>query len=140
MHDRLIEFIREYQMRVREAALLLKTKLALDNPMYWRQAKVERMGLLDPERQISYEFHGSGCRVCLPSGEVDWDFGYDGRLDGLKSWFLWCFAHDGTNNCPEFKDKASLESGVLNSSQSGIAPFSRFGRSKMISFIWTKAL
>jgi hypothetical protein len=127
MHDRLTEFIREYQMQVREAALLLQTKLGLDNLMYWRQDKIERMGILDPERQISYEFHGSGCRVSLPSGEVDWDFGYDGRLDGLNPWFLWCFAQFGAN-FPEFKDKVTLDEAFSAAVRQGLIhrPFMAF--------------
>jgi hypothetical protein len=120
MHDLLIEFIREYQMRVREAALLLQTNKGLDSPMYWRQAGIEQMGFLDTERQIPYQFHGSGCRVGLPSGEVDWDFGYDGRLDGLNPWFLWCFAQEGTDNFPEFMNKVSLDEAVSAAVSQGL--------------------
>jgi hypothetical protein len=54
-------------------------------------------------------FHGSGCRVALPSGPVDWNFGYDARLDGLDPWFLWEFAQDGTDNFPKFKNKKNLD-------------------------------
>lgn len=109
MLERLIAFINEYQLRVREAASLFQTHQNLENPIYWRQAGLPQIGFIDPARTTEYAFHGIGCRVGLPSGEVDWDFGHDGRLDGLNPWFLWLFAQNGTDSFPEFKDKKHLD-------------------------------
>jgi hypothetical protein len=109
MPDRLIAFINEYQLRVREAASLFQTHLNVESPMYWRQAGLQQTGFIDSARTIEYAFHGIGCRVGLPSGEVDWDFGGGGRLDGLNPWFLWQFAQNGTDSFPEFKDKEHLD-------------------------------
>ncbi|HWP54384.1 MAG TPA: hypothetical protein VN476_09595 [Pyrinomonadaceae bacterium] len=97
MLERLFAFIEEYQLRVREAASLFHTHRNVDNPMYWRHAGLQQTGFIDSAGTIEYAFHGIGCRVGLPSGEVDWDFGHDGRLDGLNPWFLWQFAQYGTD-------------------------------------------
>jgi len=104
-----MELIREYKMRVREAAALFQQHMKIANPMYWRQVGLSQTGFIDSEKTIEYYFHGSGCRVALPSGPVDWDFGYDGRLDGLDPWFLWEFAQKGTENFPEFRIKQNFD-------------------------------
>ena len=109
MIQRLMEFIGEYHERVREAASLFKEHMDIATPMDWRQAGLSRTGFIDSAKTMEYAFHGSGCRVALPSGPVDWNFGYDGRLDGLHPWFLWEFAEDGTDNFPEFKNKKNLD-------------------------------
>src|SRR6185295_8225991 len=98
MLERLVSLINEYQIKVLEAADLFKKHkgIAPDELMYWRQAGLPREGFVDPEQTIEYFFHGIGCRVSLPSGEVDWDFGHDGRLDGFDAWRLGCFAEDAT--------------------------------------------
>jgi hypothetical protein len=120
MSDRLLEFIHTYQARVKEAVALLQNHKQLDNPMYWRQAAIDQEGFLDSDHRIAYYFHGSGCRVTWPSGEVDWDFGHDGRLDGLDPWFLWCFAEHGTDRFPEFKDKSKLDEAFATAVNDGI--------------------
>jgi len=109
MLDQFIALIREYQSRVEEGATLLREYKGLANPMYWRQARIPREGFLDCDRTIEYEFHGIGCWMKLPWGEINWDFGLDGRLDGFREWFLWQFAERGTDHFAEFKDKQMLE-------------------------------
>ena len=109
MIQRLMDFIHEYHVRVREAASLFQKHMELVSPMDWWQAGLPQKGFIDSAKTIEYAFHGSGCRVALPSGPVDWNFGYDGRLDGLDPWFLWEFAQDGTDNFPEFKNKKNLD-------------------------------
>jgi hypothetical protein len=120
MLDQLIALIHEYHMRVKEAASLLRTHKGLENPMYWRQAGISQTGFLDPDNSIEYAFHGVGCRVNLPSGAVDWDFGHDGRLDGIDAWFLWEFVTDGTGNFPEFKDKLVLDTAFAEAVAQGV--------------------
>jgi hypothetical protein len=105
MLERFVELVREYQMRLKEAVSLFQKHKDLEKPEYWRLVGLPQSGFIDAEGKIKYFFHGKGCRVQLLSGEIDWDFGHDGRIDGFGGWFLWKFAKDGINNFPEFKDK-----------------------------------
>jgi Domain of unknown function (DUF6896) len=73
------------------------------------QRNLPREGFLDAGKSIAYSFHGIGCHVALPDGEIDWDFGNEGRLDGFDAWRLWCFAEGGTRLFPEFKNKSVLD-------------------------------
>ena len=41
---------------------------------------------------IKYFKHGYGCRVALPGGEVDFDFGENGEITGFDAWRLASFA------------------------------------------------
>ena len=63
----------------------------------------------------------------LQTGEINWDFGHDGRLDGFREWFLWEFASGGTGDCPEFRDKKVLEAVFQHAVLKGIIykPFLR---------------
>ena len=120
MLDRLLALIDEYQARVREAVSLFQKYKGLETPAYWRLAGLERIGFLDPDKTIEYRFHGVGCWVGLPSGAVDWDFGRGDGNDGLKSWFLYTFATYGTDDFPEFKDKAALDAAFNEAISQGI--------------------
>lgn len=128
MLDRFLDFIREYQMRVREAALLFREYKRLDEPSLWQQSDIPQHGFLDSERSIPYAFQSVGCRVGLPSGEISWQFGHDDRVDGFNLWFLWCFAKDGTNNFPEFKDQQRLYDALNHALNEGVIhrPFRAF--------------
>jgi hypothetical protein len=127
MLERLVILIHEYQARVLEAAALFQKYKGIDplSLMYWRQSGLAIEGFIDPERSIEYGFHGIGCWVNLPSGEVDWDFGQEGRLDGFDAWRLWRFAEDGTDKFPEFKRKETLDEAFSHAVAHGIicAPF-----------------
>jgi hypothetical protein len=127
MLERLVKLIHEYQTKILEAATLFQKYkgIELSSLMYWKQAGLLREGFIDPEHSIEYSFHGIGCRVSLLSGEVDWDFGHDGRLDGFDAWRLWRFAADGTDNFPEFKHKEALDDVFREAITHGIihAPF-----------------
>jgi hypothetical protein len=120
MLDHLVALIKEYQSRVQEAASLLREYKGLANPMYWRQDDIPREGFLDSERTIEYRFHGIGCWMKLPEGEINWDFGYDGRLDGFREWFLWQYAEYGTKNFPEFRDQKALERTFAEAKSKGL--------------------
>jgi len=109
MLERLLALINQYQARIQEAVSLFQKYKDLETPVYWRLNGLERIGFIDPDKTIEYRFHGVGCWVKLPSGEIDWDFGRGDGNDGLKSWFLYMFAKYGTDDFPEFKDKALLD-------------------------------
>jgi hypothetical protein len=103
MLDRLLSFIHEYQNRVREATSLFRKHKGLENPAYWVSAGLNQSGFIDAEKTIEYFFHGAGCKVKLPSGEVDWNFAPEGHV-GLDVGFLSAFSERGTENYPEFRD------------------------------------
>jgi len=111
MLHRLLELVHEYQGRVIEAVSLFEKHLGLspNDLMHWRRRNLRREGFLDAAQKIAYSFHGIGCRVDLPVGEIDWDFGNEGRLDGFDAWRLWRFADEGTGSFPEFKNKSLLD-------------------------------
>lgn len=117
--ERLKALIKEYQSRVQEAVSLFVTHKNI-NPIEWMQEKLPQIGFLDSEKTIKYFFHGIGCRVDLPSGPVDWDFGYGDRHDGFDVWRLWQFAKEGTRNFPEFADKDKLEAVFAEATAKGI--------------------
>ncbi|HEX8286877.1 MAG TPA: hypothetical protein VF556_02720 [Pyrinomonadaceae bacterium] len=122
MVKRLIEMIQEYQASVIEAALLFEKykDIAQSELARSRFEGFPREGFLDPEQTIEYNFHGIGLCVTFPNRDIDWDFGYDGRLDGFDMWRLWIFATQGTNHFPEFKEKETLEKAFKEAENLGI--------------------
>jgi hypothetical protein len=80
----LLIVIGQYQAAVAEAVGWLRQKdfsnivLALD-----------RSGYIDGQEEIRYTFHGCGCLVALNDVSVDFDFGFDGRIDGFNLWFVY---------------------------------------------------
>lgn len=56
----------------------------------WVRSKVPQRGQL--EGGVAYEKHGVGCIVYLPQGEVDFDFGKHGEIDGVDPWRLYLFS------------------------------------------------
>ena len=119
MFERLIAFVKEYEARVQEASALFRQHKGLENPAYWRMVGLEQRGFIDAENTIEYHFHGIGCRVILPSGEVDWDF-EKGNSIGLSIGFLSAFAKRGTDNFPEFKNFETLNSTFQKAISKGI--------------------
>jgi hypothetical protein len=120
MPARFSAFLHEYQAKVREAISLFRLYKGLESPAGWRQAGLAREGYLDPEKTIKYCFHGIGCRVKLPAGEIDRDFSYDENKIGLKAWFLLSFARYGTDGFPEFKDEAVLQAAFADAIRQGL--------------------
>ena len=104
---RLLAMITDFQVKVREANELLQAQLNLENPLYWRQARIPQIGVLN-SGTIKYAFHGIGCRVETPEGVIDWDYGSGGRIDGFDLWRLRCFSEDQTLNYPEFRKQQIL--------------------------------
>ena len=117
--ERLEAFIKEYQSRVQEAVSLFAMHKNI-NPINWRQEGLPQVGFVDPSRRIKYFFHGIGCLINLPSGAVDWDFGYGERHDGFDVWRLGQFAKEGTANFPEFADEQTLDTVFAEAVSKGI--------------------
>ncbi|HEX8832863.1 MAG TPA: hypothetical protein VF719_01620 [Abditibacteriaceae bacterium] len=117
--DRLTALIEEYQSRGQEAVALFTTHKNI-NPINWRQNDLPRIGFIDPEKKVKYVFHGIGCCVHPPSGQVDWDFGYGERHDGFDIWRLWNFAEEGTKNFQEFADEQIIKATFADAVAKGL--------------------
>ena len=106
--DILLKLIYNFQSRVQLAITLFDIHLGLKNVMYWRQAKIPIKGFLDKEKTMPYYFHGSGCCLKTPEGEIDWDFGDRGRFDGFDLWRLKKFVNNNKGSYPDFEDDKIL--------------------------------
>jgi hypothetical protein len=84
--NQLLELVFEYEFTVREAVKLLNNKSKYDKGF-----QVKRVGYLDALEEYRYVFHGFGCLVITKEFEVNFEFGEDGRCDGIKPEFLWHF-------------------------------------------------
>lgn len=60
--------------------------------MQWVGIDIPHNGQLDGG--VAYEKHGAGCRVHLPDGAVDFDFGRQGEINGFDTWRLFLFARE----------------------------------------------
>ncbi|MBD2123618.1 DUF6896 domain-containing protein [Trichocoleus sp. FACHB-262] len=123
MIERFIQLIHEYQSRVREAVELFEGYKGLKQPQHpleWQLSGIPQRGYLDPSGKISYFFHGYGCCVCLPSGQVDWDFGREGQIDGFDVWRLSNFVEKGTQNFPEFRDEKLIKAMFAEAESKGL--------------------
>ena len=107
--NRLLQMIAAFQAQTTEANELLRKHLHLENPMFWRQADISQTGYCGINNSIRYFYHGIGCKVETQNLLIDWDYGFDGRVDGFDLWRLQTFAEDSTNDFPELRDKAILE-------------------------------
>jgi len=94
MNKQLADLICDYQAKVREALLLMQRSGIRMPSSNWRwiEADIPQKGLLDGN--IAYMKHGIGCTVYLPDGEVDFDFGKRGEIDGFDAWRLSLFASE----------------------------------------------
>ena len=119
MLERFVAFVKEYETGVKEACDLFRRHKGLENPAYWRLRGFDQRGFIDEGKTIEYHFHGRGCRVKLPSGEVDWDFTADGTV-GLDVGFLHAFAKRGPESYPEFKKFEILKQDFQDAITKGI--------------------
>jgi hypothetical protein len=106
--ERLLEMIGEFQAQTTKANELLREHLQLENPMYWHEAGISQTGYCGPNQTIRYFYHGIGCKVGTKNLLIDWDYGFEGRVDGFDHWRLIQFAEDSTDNFPEFRDSDLL--------------------------------
>lgn len=97
MDERLAQLISDYQRAV-GAAVLLMSESGIEIP-----SNINDLLNLDiPARGelnggIRYFKHGYGYWVHLPEGEVDFDFGQQGEIDGFDEWRLWKFCQHRPN-------------------------------------------
>ena len=106
MNGQLHKLIVVFLQKVSQAEDIMKKKMCVDKPMYWRQNNVPRTGILG---KYEYSFHGIGC--CFNFGDitVDYDYGDQGRIDGFDLWRLTIFGE-------QLKDFQSyIDSGTLKS-------------------------
>ena len=75
---------------------------------YIRANNIPQSDMLENEPPIKYFLHGIGCSLNLPSGSIDWDFGYQNRLDGFDAGRLWYFANDRREQFPGLPDQKSF--------------------------------
>ncbi|WP_147271868.1 DUF6896 domain-containing protein [Corallincola holothuriorum] len=97
MNQTLLKLISLFLSRVREAEEIMKEAFDIEEPMYFRQAGIARVGKID---SYSYSFHGIGCYFEFGDFEVDYDYAEDGRIDGFDLWRLSRFGEQ----YDEFKD------------------------------------
>ncbi|QXI26366.1 DUF6896 domain-containing protein [Pseudomonas vanderleydeniana] len=94
MDKRLTSLIIDYQKAVRTALTLMKASgVALPGTAAdWVFTDLSNISCLNDG--VNYYKHGFGCRVDLPEGSVDFDFGRFGEISGFDSWRLLRFAKD----------------------------------------------
>jgi len=92
MNKHLANLISEYQASVRVATSLMhESGIPLPASRNdWVATNIPRRGELNGA--IPYFKHGYGCKVGLPTGAVDFDFGLNGEIDGFDAWRLAGFA------------------------------------------------
>ena len=74
----------------------------------------------------------------FPWGEVDWDFGNEGMLDGFREWFLWEFAKNGTSDFPEFRDNLELKKAFDEARSKGIIQQSYLYLQDDLYYLWSE--
>jgi hypothetical protein len=120
MNNQLAQLISDYQTSVRTALHLMKQSgIPLPSTcLDWVETDIPPCGEL--KGGFSYYKHGFGCAVGLPAGEIDFDFGDKGEIDGFDSWRLLNFAGSrlgdygfDTEDALEESFQAAVKSGSL---------------------------
>ncbi|CAM4404197.1 Uncharacterised protein [Bordetella pseudohinzii] len=120
MDKNLTDLIRDYQASVRTAVEIMhKSGIPLPATCSeWIETDVPGSGEL--EGSIRYLKHGYGCKVWLPSGSIDFDFGRFGEINGFDEWRLISFAGSrmaeyGFETLDAFKEsfKTAVQSGSV---------------------------
>jgi uncharacterized protein DUF6896 len=92
MERSVIALITAYQRAVARAVDELKAS-GIPQPQSnvgWALNGIPNIGALTAGG--TYRKHGYGCTVETSAGEVDFDFGSRGEVDGFDAWRLWLFA------------------------------------------------
>ena len=120
MDSTIIPLIHTYQRHVAEAIALFRNNLGVRGHLLraWRRSSlppdpadaedgpaIPQRGVLDAERNITYSFHGIGCRLEFGDHMVDFDFGPDQRFDGFDNWRLHLLAE----SLPEFHQFSDVD-------------------------------
>jgi hypothetical protein len=92
MERHLFDLIHAYRQAVADAvAELSASGISLpQSNIEWSLSPIPCIGSLRAGGQ--YRKHGYGCTVETAKGEVDFDFGPHGEVDGFDAWRLWRFA------------------------------------------------
>jgi hypothetical protein len=107
----LLKLISEYQMHVLGFVQAFHRRFGVDDFLgAWRRGEVPQRGTLDDQYETRYEFHGVGCHFSSERGDVDFDFGPNGRYDGFDGWRLWILAQSLPTEYPEFQRLEVVES------------------------------
>ncbi|MFC7519076.1 DUF6896 domain-containing protein [Herbaspirillum sp. GCM10030257] len=88
MSEQLRQLIDLFLRKVSEAEDTMKERMKVEEPRFWIQNGVPRVGTLGP---FKYAFHGIGCRFHFDGICVDYDYGDQGRIDGFDLWRLTIF-------------------------------------------------
>lgn len=109
--ENLKKLIAEYQLHVLGFVQAFSRRFGTDNFLgAVERGEVPRKGTLDDRYETRYEFHGIGCRFSSERGDVDFDFGPDGRYDGFDGWRLWTLAQSLPDEYPQFQRLEVVES------------------------------
>ena len=101
MNPILLKLITLFLSKLREAEELMKDNFKIEEPMYFRQAGIKRVGTFG---SYSYAFHGSGCCFRFDGFNVDYDYADNGSIDGFDLWRLSRFGEQ----FDEFKEYIEL--------------------------------
>ena len=111
MSEKLLELIVEYQSHVVASVRALREKFGVDDVLgAVLRREIPEVGSLDDRHETRFRFHGSGCHLDSDQGEVEFDFGPDGRHDGFDGWRLWIFAQSRPKDYPQFQRLEIVES------------------------------
>lgn len=61
-----------------------------------------------------YQFHGIGCWVEFATYKVDFDFDFDGKIDGFDAWRLWLIAKQFPKEFPSYQELEDVEGGLYH--------------------------
>lgn len=111
----LLRLISEYQLSVLGFLKALRKQYQLKGDEHILKAvrtdrRVPEVGSLDDRFETRFRFHGVGCAFTSDRGEVDFDFGPEGRHDGFNGWRLWEFALSRPEDYPMFQRVEVVES------------------------------
>jgi hypothetical protein len=122
---RLFSLIVDYQAAVSSAVKLLEAS-GIARPKTntaWACNGIDNIGTL--AGGVQYRKHGYGCAVHLKSGEVDFDFGENGEIDGVDTWRLSVFA-EGKLSQYGFASEDELEATFKSAVASGHLVYSGY--------------
>ncbi len=120
--------LRLYVSTAEEAHKVLKQYLNIETPMYWRQSNIPQTGKLGNNQEHEYRFHGTDCKFHYENYEIDFTFGFDGRVGGIDPWKLYRFAEEGPRKFSELNDEKIIRKLILEAEKTGLVsrPFKEY--------------
>jgi hypothetical protein len=117
--DDFIELVRAFEVEVGAALNTFLVRSGLAHPLQWREAGLEREGVLSGSPSVAYVFHGAGLWLRIDSEEIDFDFGFDGRTGGFNEWWLAKFVEQRPSRFPRFQDPDLLRMALSEAEEEG---------------------